>query len=81
MYFRGFHIVADGVKKNVIIFIDGPASEFNGGNMTLARGAETHDETDFPLSQALLVWVENDGRVEKGGGFHRIFAGEIGTEQ
>ena len=49
--------------------------------MPFAGGAETEDHAGLPLLHIVLLGIDDDRRIEKGGGFDGVFHGKTGAEQ
>ena len=56
-------------------------AERDGRDVSLARGAQTHDETHRAFRQSRLVRVRHDGWIKQRGRFGRILVGEIRADE
>ena len=61
--------------------MDDAASKRDGGDVTFSRGAQAENEPQRAGRQIRLVRMRNDGRVEQGCGFQRVFGQEVGADQ
>src|ERR1700735_5266317 len=57
----------------------GPKSD--GRNVSLPGGAQAEDKTQSAGWQASLVGMRDDGGIEQGSGFERIFGQEIRADE
>ena len=52
-------------ERDAMLRTDDAHAEGDGGNMPLARGPQTQNETQRALGQAGLVRMRHDGRIEQ----------------
>ncbi len=72
---------ADRLQEDRIVTVDQGAAEDDRGDMPFAGGAKAEDHAGLSLLEVVLLGIDDDRRIEKGGGFNGVFHGETGTEQ
>ena len=75
------HILAYGIEVDIVVRVNDPAAELDGGYMTLTGGPEAHDESQRSLVHALLVRVRHDGRIKECRRLNRVLGRKVRAKQ
>src|SRR5579859_3173897 len=79
--FRLRHKGCGGREGDVSLRTGCAGAEADGGNVSLARGTQTQDETQRSWRQSTLIGMWHDGWIEQRRRLHRILVREVSTDE
>src|SRR5205085_2557892 len=61
------------IQSDVTVCRNDAGTELDGGDVAFAGGSKTYDEAQCSVRNFALIGMRNNGRIEKRGGFERVF--------